>query len=42
MVAYRLVYDSRRLQADCQKPGSAPETCDQYSSMGHLYFFLVQ
>ena len=25
MTAYRRVYDSRRLQADCQEPGSAPE-----------------
>ena len=25
MAAYRRVYDSRRLQADCQEPGSAPE-----------------
>ena len=25
MAAYRLVYDSRHLQADCQEPGSAPE-----------------
>ena len=25
MAAYRWVYDSRHLQADCQKPGSAPE-----------------
>jgi len=24
MAAYRLVYDSRHLQADCQEPGSAP------------------
>jgi len=24
MAAYRRVYDSRRLQADCQEPGSAP------------------
>ena len=23
--AYRRVYDSRHLQADCQEPGSAPE-----------------
>jgi len=23
MAAYRRVYDSRRLQADCQEPGSA-------------------
>ena len=25
MAAYRRVYDSRHLQVDCQKPGSAPE-----------------
>ena len=25
MASYRLVYDSRHLQADCQEPGSAPE-----------------
>jgi len=25
MAAYRRVYDSRQLQADCQEPGSAPE-----------------
>jgi len=25
MAAYRPVYDSRHLQADCQEPGSAPE-----------------
>jgi len=25
MVAYRRVYDSRHLLADCQEPGSAPE-----------------
>jgi len=25
MAAYRRVYDSRHLQADCQAPGSAPE-----------------
>jgi len=25
MAAYRWVYDSRRLQTDCQEPGSAPE-----------------
>jgi len=25
MAAYRLVYDSRHLQADCQEPGSTPE-----------------
>ena len=26
MAAYRRVYDSRHLQADCQEPGSAPVT----------------
>jgi len=26
MAAYRRVYDSRHLQADCHEPGSAPET----------------
>jgi len=25
MAAYRQVYDSRHLQADCEEPGSAPE-----------------
>jgi len=25
MASYRLVYDSRHMQADCQEPGSAPE-----------------
>ena len=25
MAAYHWVYDSRRLQADCNEPGSAPE-----------------
>ena len=25
MAAYRRVYDSRHLQADCEEPGSAPE-----------------
>ena len=25
MAAYRRVYDSHRVQADCQEPGSAPE-----------------
>jgi len=25
MAAYRRVYDSQHLQADCQEPGSAPE-----------------
>ena len=40
MAAYRLVYDSRHLQADdCQEPGSAPEPYTRQSSMGYLYLF---
>jgi len=39
--AYRRVYDSRHLQADCQEPGSAPETYDRQSSMGCLYVFMI-
>jgi len=37
MAAYRQVYDSRRLQADCQEPGSAPEPYARQSSMEYLY-----
>jgi len=40
MAAYRRVYDSRHLQADCQEPGSAPEPCARQSSTGYLYLFL--
>ena len=39
MAAYRQVYDSRHLQADCQEPGSAPEPYARQSSMGYLYLF---
>jgi len=39
MAAYRRVYDSRHLQAECQEPGSAPEPYTQQSSMGCLYLF---
>jgi len=35
MAAYRRVYDSRHLQADCQEPGSAPERYARQSSMGY-------
>ena len=41
MAAYRRVYDSRHLQADCQEPGSAPEPYARQSSMGYLYLFSV-
>jgi len=40
MAAYRRVYDSRHLQADCQEPGSAPEPYARKSSMGYVYLFL--
>ena len=35
MAAYRRVYDSRHLQADCQEAGSAPEPYARQSSMGY-------
>jgi len=38
MAAYRLVYDSRHLQADCQEPGSAPEPYARQSSMGYIFY----
>ena len=41
MAAYRRVYDSRHLQADCQEPGSAPEPYARQSSMRYLYFFYL-
>ena len=37
MAAYRRVYDSRHLQADCQEPGSAPEHYARQLNMGHLF-----
>ena len=37
MAAYRRVYDSRHLQADCQEPGSAPDPYARQSSMGYLF-----
>ena len=37
--AYRRVYDSRHLQADCKEPGSAPELYARQSSIGYLYLF---
>ena len=42
MAAYRRVYDSRHLQADCQEPGSAPEPYARQSSMGYLYLVVYQ
>jgi len=40
MAAYRRVYDSRHLHADCQEPGSAPEPYARQSSMGYLYLLV--
>ena len=37
MAAYRRVYDSRHVQADCQEPGSAPEPYAWQSSMGYTF-----
>ena len=34
MAAYRRIYDSGHLQADCQEPGSAPEPYARQLSMG--------
>ena len=41
MAAYRRVYDSCHLQADCQEPRSAPEPYARQLSMGSLYLFSV-
>jgi len=44
MAAYRRVYDSRHLQADCQQPGSASEPyarTARLSSMGYVYLFSI-
>jgi len=36
MAAYRRVYDSHHLQADCQEPGSAPEPQSVSQSMSNV------
>jgi len=41
MSAYRRLYDSRHLQADCQEPGSAPEPYGRQPSMGYLFRRLI-
>ena len=41
MAAYRRVYDSCHLQADCQEPGSAREAYARQWSMGYLYLLLL-
>jgi len=40
MAAYRRVYDSRHVLADCQEPGSAPEPYAGQSSMSYLYLYI--
>jgi len=40
MAAYRRVYDSRHLQADCQEPGSAPEPCALGNRVWATFTFL--
>jgi len=40
MAAYRRVYDSRHLQAECQEPGSALVPYARQSSTGYLYLYL--
>jgi len=39
MAAYRRVYDSHHLQAECQEPGSAPEPYALQSSMRYLFYY---
>jgi len=41
MAAYRRVYDSRHVQADCKEQGSAPEPYARQSSMGYLYLLMI-
>ena len=39
MAAYRRVYDSHHLQAECQEPGTAPEPYALQSSMRYLFYY---
>ena len=41
MAAYRRVYDSRHLQADCQEPGSAPDRTLGNRVSATFTFFLL-
>ena len=41
MAAYRRVYDSCHLQADCKEPRSAPEPYARKLSMGYLFYRCV-
>ena len=40
MAAYRRVYDSRHLQADCQEPGSAPNPMLSNRAWATFTFYL--
>jgi len=42
MAAYRRVYDSRQLRADCQETGSTAESYNRQSSMGYTFIFSIQ
>ena len=39
MAAYRRVYDSRHLQADCKEPESTPEPYMLGNGVGYFYLF---
>ena len=41
MAVYRLVYDSRHLQANCQEPGSATEPYAGQSSKVYLFITIL-
>jgi len=41
MAAYRLVYDSRHMQADCQEPGIAPEPVRSVIEYGLTLLFFT-
>ena len=41
MAAYHQVYDSRRLQTDCQEPESAPEPYARQSSVWTIFTFFT-
>ena len=42
MAAYRRVYDSRHLQAECQEPGSSSEPYARQSSRGLSLLFILR
>jgi len=41
MAAYRRVYDSHHLQADCQEPGSAPKPYTLCNRVWATFTFLL-